>query len=119
MGISRVSDVPNANLSTLYAFEAFYTLLTSCSGNGEDYKQHPNSEKAWEIEAYPVLLSEIRSALGPKKLISAAVPGLARDMLAFTRSTIPAISASLDFYNVMTCVIALLFLQQYRFVLTK
>ena len=49
-----------------------------------------------------MLLSEVRSALGPDKLISAAVPGLPRDMLAFTRSTIPAISASLDFFNVMT-----------------
>lgn len=72
------------------------------SGNGEDYKQIPNSEKAWEIEAYPLLLSEIRSALGPNKLISAAVPGLPRDMLAFTKTMIPAISASLDFFNVMT-----------------
>lgn len=72
------------------------------SGNGEDYKQVPNSEKAWEIEAYPKLLLEIRSALGPSKLISAAVPGLPRDMLAFTKETIPKISASLDFYNIMT-----------------
>lgn len=62
----------------------------------------PNSEKAWEIEAYPLLLSEIRSALGPQKIISAAVPGLPRDMLAFTKAKISAISASLDFFNVMT-----------------
>ena len=55
------------------------------SGNGEDYKQIPTSEKAWEIEAYPLLISEIRSALGSNKLISAAVPGLPRDMLAFTK----------------------------------
>jgi GH18 family chitinase len=40
--------------------------------------------------------------LGPEKLISAAVPGLPRDMLAFTETTIPAISASLDFFNIMT-----------------
>jgi len=40
--------------------------------------------------------------LGPEKLISAAVPGLPRDMLAFTKTTIPAISASLDFFNIMT-----------------
>ncbi|MCJ1397231.1 hypothetical protein MMC11_000423 [Xylographa trunciseda] len=71
-------------------------------GNGEDYKTIPNAAKAWEIDAYPKLLSEIRTALGPHKLISAAVPGLPRDMLAFTKSTIPAISASLDFFNVMT-----------------
>ncbi|KAJ0419590.1 glycoside hydrolase superfamily [Aspergillus carlsbadensis] len=71
-------------------------------GNGEDYKRIPNSAKEWEISAYPLLLSTIRSAIGPAKLISAAVPGLPRDMLAFTSTTIPAISASLDFFNVMT-----------------
>jgi GH18 family chitinase len=47
-------------------------------------------------------LSEIREALGPEKLISAAVPGLTRDMMAFTKGTIPSISASLDFFNIMT-----------------
>ncbi|KAH8600928.1 42 kDa endochitinase-like protein [Bisporella sp. PMI_857] len=71
-------------------------------GNGEDYKQIPNSEKAWEIDAYPKLLSEIRSVLGPDKLISAAVPGLRRDMLAFTMKTVPEIDKSLDFWNIMT-----------------
>ncbi|KAH6715555.1 glycoside hydrolase superfamily [Leptodontidium sp. MPI-SDFR-AT-0119] len=71
-------------------------------GNGEDYKQIPNSEKEWEIIAYPLLLAEIRSALGPSKVISAAVPGLRRDMLAFTKSTIPSISKSVDFLNIMT-----------------
>jgi GH18 family chitinase len=76
--------------------------LSISSGNGEDYKQVPNSEKAWEIKAYPKLLAEIRSALGPRKLISAAVPGLRRDMLAFTKTTIPEIDASLDFFNIMT-----------------
>ena len=79
-----------------------YLDLLFASGNGEDYKQVTNAEKAWEIEAYPKLLSEIRSALGPEKLISAAVPGLRRDMLAFTKNTIPNISASLDFFNIMT-----------------
>lgn len=73
-----------------------------CSGNGEDYKQVPNSEKAWEVDAYPRLLAEIRTALGPEKLISAAVPGLPRDMLAFTKKTMPEISSSLDFLNIMT-----------------
>ncbi|KAL5001998.1 glycoside hydrolase superfamily [Aspergillus recurvatus] len=70
-------------------------------GNGEDYKQTPNSEKTWEIAAYPQLLAEIRAAI-PDKLITAAVPGLPRDMLAFTKETIPSISASIDFLNVMT-----------------
>ncbi|KAL2814105.1 glycoside hydrolase superfamily [Aspergillus granulosus] len=71
-------------------------------GNGEDYKHTPNTSKIWEIAAYPQLLSEIRAAIGPDKLISAAVPGLPRDMLAFTAETIPDITASLDFFNIMT-----------------
>lgn len=66
------------------------------------YKQIPNSKKAWEIEGYPLLLSEIRSALDSNKLISTAVPGLPGDMLTFTKTTILAISASLDLLNVMT-----------------
>lgn len=71
-------------------------------GNGEDYKEFPNDERVWEIEAYPKLLAEIRSALGPGKLMSAAVPGLERDMIAFTKDTLPRIMESLDFLNVMT-----------------
>lgn len=71
-------------------------------GNGEDYKKIPNSERKWEIDAYPELLSAVREAIGPSKVISAAVPGLPRDMLAFTTSTIPSIMASVDFLNIMT-----------------
>ncbi|KAI2638415.1 glycoside hydrolase family 18 protein [Xylaria nigripes] len=71
-------------------------------GNGEDYKQVPNEMKAWEITAYPLLLAEVRKALGPQKLMSAAVPGIPRDMLAFTADTLPKIMESLDFLNVMT-----------------
>ncbi|KAL4928155.1 glycoside hydrolase family 18 protein [Aspergillus undulatus] len=71
-------------------------------GNGDDYKRIPNSEKTWEIQAYPHLLTSIRTAIGPDKLISAAVPGLERDMLAFNAETIPLINPSLDFYNIMT-----------------
>ncbi|KAH7138716.1 chitinase 1 [Dendryphion nanum] len=71
-------------------------------GNGEDYKTHPNHLKTWEIDAYPLLLAELRSALGPSRLISAAIPGLPRDMLAFTSLTIPEIEKSVDFFNVMT-----------------
>ncbi len=62
----------------------------------------PNKAKAWEITAYPLLLAEIRGALGPTKLMSAAVPGIPRDMLAFTADTVPQIVESLDFLNVMT-----------------
>ncbi|RYP41047.1 hypothetical protein DL768_010541 [Monosporascus sp. mg162] len=71
-------------------------------GNGEDYKQVPNEHKAWEIGAYPLLLAEIRTAIGPDKLISVAVPGLPRDMLPFTAEMLPTIMESVDFLNVMT-----------------
>ena len=90
------SDIWN-NLSVVREADLHYD-----SGNGEDYKKVTNAEKAWEIDAYPKLLSEIRAALGPSKLISAAVPGLTRDMMAFTKDTIPSIGASLDFVNIMT-----------------
>ncbi|MCJ1437724.1 hypothetical protein MMC27_007111 [Xylographa pallens] len=85
-----------------WEYPGLVLLLCRSLGNGEDYKTIPNVARTWEIDAYPKLLSEIRSALGPHRLISAAVPGLLRDMLAFTESTVPAISASLDFFNVMT-----------------
>lgn len=71
-------------------------------GNGEDYKQVPNSDKEWEIEAYTLLLGEIRAALGSNKLMTAAVPGLERDMLAFTPKSVPRIMEHLDYLNVMT-----------------
>lgn len=93
MGISRV-ERPSRNSRV--------TLLTRPSGNGEDYKQIPNSEKAWEIDAYPKLLAEIRTAIGTSKLISVAVPGLPRDMLAFTDKTVSLINEYVDFWNIMT-----------------
>lgn len=62
----------------------------------------PNKAKEWEIGAYPLLLGEIRNALGPKMIISAAVPGRAEDMIAFTRQTVPRIMRHLDFLNVMS-----------------
>ncbi|KAK1500695.1 glycosyl hydrolase family 18, partial [Colletotrichum tamarilloi] len=73
-------------------------------GNGEDYKvkNSTNEEKKWEIEAYPLLLEEVRRQLPKGKLISAATPGLERDMIAFTKETVPRIVRSLDFVNVMT-----------------
>ncbi|ORY70372.1 glycoside hydrolase superfamily [Pseudomassariella vexata] len=71
-------------------------------GNGEDYKQVPNSERKWTIAAYPRLLAAVRTSIGPDKVISAAVPGIPRDMLAFTAETEPVIMQSVDFLNVMT-----------------
>ncbi|TQV93468.1 chitinase 18-11 [Cordyceps javanica] len=70
-------------------------------GNGEDYKKKPNSGKVSEIETYPLLLKEIKTAIGDKEL-SIAVPGKEVDMIAYTAEKIPEISASVDFVNVMT-----------------
>jgi GH18 family chitinase len=71
-------------------------------GNRDDYKLIPNSERVWEIEAFVALLQEVRAAIGPDKILSAAVPGLERDLMAFTDSTIPRIMKELDFINLMT-----------------
>ncbi|KAH6842436.1 family 18 glycosyl hydrolase [Chaetomium sp. MPI-CAGE-AT-0009] len=70
-------------------------------GNGADYKQNVNSNKKGEIAAFPKLLAEIKKAIGDKEL-AIAVPGLERDMLAFTRETCPKINAVVDFVTVMT-----------------
>ena len=73
-------------------------------GNGQDYKQNSttNDLKASQIDTYPPLLAEIRSAIGKDKLLSLAVPGLERDMIAFTPEKAPSIWESVDFVNVMT-----------------
>ncbi len=68
-------------------------------GNGEDYKQNPNSGKTDEIANYALLLQEIKSAIGDKEL-SIAVPGLERDMIAFTSEQVPKIDAAVDVINV-------------------
>lgn len=61
-----------------------------------------NEEKANEVDAFPVFLQTIREELGPEKLLSVAVPGLARDQIAFTAEKGPAIWESVDFVNIMT-----------------
>lgn len=68
-------------------------------GNGEDYKQNPNSGKVDEIANYALLLQEIKSAIGDKEL-SIAVPGLERDMIAFTSEQVPKINDAVDVVNV-------------------
>lgn len=70
-------------------------------GNGYDYKQVPNSDLTSEIETYPLLLQAIKDAIGTKEL-SIAVPGLERDMIAYTAESVPTIDAAVDFVNVMT-----------------
>ncbi|KAI2614892.1 glycoside hydrolase family 18 protein [Hypoxylon sp. NC1633] len=69
-------------------------------GNGEDYRQNPNSGKVDEIANYALLLEDIKAAIGDKEL-SIAVPGLERDMIAFTSEQVPKINAAVDVVNVM------------------
>lgn len=78
--------------------------LTSseCSGNRDDYKTIPNEERSWEIEAFVQLLTDLRATIGTEKILSIAVPGLKRDLMAFTEDTVPRIVAQVDFINVMT-----------------
>ncbi|TQS33844.1 hypothetical protein Golomagni_05797 [Golovinomyces magnicellulatus] len=71
-------------------------------GNGHDYRLVPNSEKVSEVDTYPLLLAEIRRAIGPKKLLSIAAPGRTEDMIAYTPSKAPEIWPSVDWVNVMT-----------------
>ncbi|EWZ78666.1 chitinase [Fusarium oxysporum f. sp. lycopersici MN25] len=52
-------------------------------GNGQDYKQVPNCKKKNDIRAFLLLLKEIKKYIGRKEL-SIAVPGLERDMTAYT-----------------------------------
>ncbi|EGU73913.1 hypothetical protein FOXB_15576, partial [Fusarium oxysporum f. sp. conglutinans Fo5176] len=70
-------------------------------GNGQAYKQVPNCKKRNEIKAFPLLLKEIKKYIGRKEL-SIAVPGLERDMIAYTSGETPGINESVDFINVMT-----------------
>lgn len=69
-------------------------------GNGADYKQVPNSKKKGEITAYPKLLKEIKKTIGTKEL-AITVPGLERDMIAFTAEECPLINAAVDFVTIM------------------
>lgn len=68
-------------------------------GNGQDYKQIPNEQKVPEIETYPLLLAEIKAAIGKREL-SIAVPGREGDMIAFTTEQVPKIDKAVDFVNV-------------------
>jgi len=71
-------------------------------GNGDDYRRNPNSNKVSEIETYPLLLGEIKKALGRDNELSIAVPGLERDMIAYTAEQVPEIDKVVDFVNIMS-----------------
>ena len=68
-------------------------------GNGEDWKQIPNDQKVQEIEQFPLLLQEIKAAIGDREL-SIAVPGREVDMIAFTAEKVPLINEAVDHVNV-------------------
>ncbi|KAJ5220133.1 hypothetical protein N7468_009337 [Penicillium chermesinum] len=70
-------------------------------GNGQDYKQVPNSEKTSEIETYPKFLAAMREAIGNKTL-SIATPARKQDFIAFNNETGPEIWKSVDMVNVMS-----------------
>ncbi|ATY59093.1 chitinase 18-4 [Cordyceps militaris] len=71
-------------------------------GNRDDYKSIPNSQREWEVDAYPLLLRQLRVTLGNDIILSIAVPGLERDLMAFTSDTVPIIVEQVDFINIMT-----------------
>lgn len=71
-------------------------------GNGADYRLNPNSGKTSEIETYPLLLAEIRAAIGPHKLLTIATPGKYEDLIAYTPEKSVSIWESVDWVNVMT-----------------
>ncbi|KAI6781312.1 uncharacterized protein J7T54_004085 [Emericellopsis cladophorae] len=71
-------------------------------GNRDDYKEVPNSERVWEIEAFVKLLQQLRRTLGRNKLLTVATPGQEVDLIAYTHKTVPRIIEEVDFINVMT-----------------
>lgn len=85
---------PNANLDIDIDWE--YP-----GGNGQDYKDVPNSKKVDEIETYPKFLAAVRKAIGNKTL-SIATPGRKQDFIAFTKEQGPKIFESVDYVNVMS-----------------
>nr|QDJ94325.1 chitinase chiA5 [Cordyceps cicadae] len=90
-----------ANITTALGYDCIDIDWEYPGGNGEDYKKNPNSGKASQIETYPLLLKEVKAAIGDKEL-SIAVPGKAGDMIAYTAEQMPKINATVDVVNVMT-----------------
>lgn len=73
-------------------------------GNGQDYIQTPNSEKVWEIDAFPLFLQEIKSAVGADIELSIAAPGRVEDMIGYTPENVAKINHIVDFVNVSIAV---------------
>ncbi|KAF3065282.1 putative chitinase 3 [Daldinia childiae] len=70
-------------------------------GNGADYKQTPNSDKASEITTFPLFLQQIKNAISPKQL-SIAVPAMQRDIIAYSGPQASSIFAAVDMVNLMS-----------------
>ncbi|KKF93110.1 Endochitinase 1 [Ceratocystis platani] len=67
--------------------------------------EYPGEDSSWddstEVEGFPLLLAEIKKAIGDKEL-SIAVPGLECDMMAYTAENVRSINDVVDYVNVMT-----------------
>lgn len=69
-------------------------------GNGQDYIQNPNSQKVWEIDAFPLFLQAIKDAVGQDIELSIAAPGRVEDMIAYTAENVAKINDIVDYVNV-------------------
>lgn len=71
-------------------------------GNGADYKTVPNSQRADEVNTFPLLVQAIREAIGDDKVLSIATPGLQRDMIGYTADNGPTLFDTVDMVNIMS-----------------
>lgn len=76
-------------------------------GNGQFYKYPASDPQARptdysDFTTFPLLLQAIRTAVGPSKVISIACPGKPVDMMAYNSTSVPLISQSVDFWNLMS-----------------
>lgn len=70
---------------------------------GADYKKTGSvqQDKTYEKDAYVELMRLLRQK-APDIVLSAAVPAIEHDTVAFTQESVPQMDACLDFWNLMT-----------------